>query len=173
MVDLEIVPQGRMESSLNACRTRQPPSHTASIARPLPALKTCGNSAARKLSSSLTVITTGIAALPPRRQRSRDGAAQTSLRSLGLAELLAQLVLRSHQDLLARGRSFQRCRDPIGVARREDALVEGQRIAVLGHAARPPPAGPRARRRPGGAAFAGSVARLAPSAAAPGRCGRF
>ena len=35
MVGPEIVPPGRSEASRKACRTRQPPSHSASIDSPL------------------------------------------------------------------------------------------------------------------------------------------
>src|SRR6516165_4714083 len=52
MVGPEIVPPGRTERWRKACRTRQPRSHTASIARPLSAWKTCGNSARKKRSEA-------------------------------------------------------------------------------------------------------------------------
>src|SRR5215468_7850122 len=68
MVGPEIVPPGRSERWRKACRTRQPCSHTASIARPLSGWKTCGNSARKKCSSSSTVIITGMRR-PPRRQQ--------------------------------------------------------------------------------------------------------
>ena len=62
------------------------------------------------------------------------------------------------------GRPFQRCRDPFGIARREHTLLEGQRIAVLGHLARPAPSARTPRRRPpGAAALAACGLRVAPS----------
>ena len=41
------------------------------------------------------------------------------------------------------GRPFQGRRNPLGIARREDALIEAQRIAVFGHMSRPTPTFPR------------------------------
>ena len=49
------------------------------------------------------------------------------------------------------GRPFQGRRNPLGIARREDALIEAQRIAVFSHMSRPTPTFPR---RPGAVALA-------------------
>src|SRR5262249_22920625 len=171
MVGPEIVPPGRMEFSWNIWRTRQPPSHTASIASPLSGWKTCGNSAARKRPSSSTVIAI-------RRPPCDDSVARLERTANARVlprrlppELHAQLVLGPHQCSLARGgqiltgtidvegehrkrgaeriglappavlgRALQRRRDALGVARREDPAVQGQRVAVLGDVSRPAPA---------------------------------
>src|SRR5262249_16267360 len=53
------------------------------------------------------------------------------------------------------GRPFQGRRNPLGIARREDALSEAQRIAVFGHMSRPTPTFPR---RPCAGALAPSAA---------------
>jgi hypothetical protein len=64
------------------------------------------------------------------------------------------------------GRSFQRCGDPLGIARCEDALLERQRVAVLRHMARPASA-----RAPTGRAALSSATALAPGT--PFRRGSF
>src|SRR5215467_3313876 len=106
---------------------------------------------------------------------------------LGLAELLAQLVLRPHQGPLAGrgqvlagavdvegqhrkrgtvritlapttpfGRALQRCGDPFRVAQREDALLQGERVALLGDPTRPAPSAARLRCPPGCGVLAAS-----------------
>src|SRR5258708_8952164 len=62
------------------------------------------------------------------------------------------------------GRPFQGRRNPLGIAQREDALIEAQRIAGFGHMARPTPTLPR---RPA------SPRPLALAPRAPPRCSCF
>src|SRR5262249_19828716 len=151
---------------------------------------------------------------PLRQQRSLDGAKRNArtirvpirpritVSSLpGLAELLAQLVLRPHQGPLAGrgqvlagavdvegqhrergtvrialaptapfGGAFQRRRDPFRVAHREDALLEGERVALLGDPTRPAPSAARLRRPPGCGALAASSAMAVAAAWALGCC---
>ena len=52
------------------------------------------------------------------------------------------------------GRPFQGRRDPLGIAGAEDALIEGQRIAVFGHMPRPTAAFPRRPTSPRAVALA-------------------
>src|SRR5262249_33216275 len=52
------------------------------------------------------------------------------------------------------GRPFQGRRDPLGIAGAEDALIEGQRVAVFGHMPRPTPAFPRRPASPRAVALA-------------------
>src|SRR5207302_1599915 len=45
------------------------------------------------------------------------------------------------------GRSFQGRCNPLGIARGENALLKGERVAMFGHMTRPAPARPSSRRR--------------------------
>ena len=121
----------------------------------------------------------GVPPTPPRSRTSRrDGARDSCLAEL-LAQLVLgphQVLLTGRGQALAgtidierehgqRGakcaglaapaffsRPFQGRCNPLGIARRENALLEGERIAVLGHMPRPAPACPGSPRRAAAAA---------------------